>query len=548
MHSLLTDIGIATLVGAAAGLIFHFLKQPLIVGYLFAGVIIGPTIGPKLVVDPENIEVISEIGLILLLFVIGLEINLQKVKALGKSLLLVGIGQFLTSLLIGFGFFAGLHYYFGSDYLTSVYLAIFCALSSTAVVVKLLYDKYELDTYAGRMTLGILIFQDIWAILVLALQPNLTDPKLSVIALALVKSLLLGAVGFLMSRFLLKRIFERIASSPDLVVAISIAWCAFVALLAGFLGLSIEMGGLIAGIAISTFPYSIHVTSKVLPLRDFFLTLFFISLGMKIPFPKGDMLTGALIIVLFVIISRFLTIYPFLIYSRLGRRNSFLTSINLAQISEFSLVIASLGLVYGHIGQQTVSIILYAMSATSVLSSYMIRGSHTLYQLWEFIHAKLGFKEMQNGEVETDEEDDRPIVILGYHRGAAAFVRDLEHNDPAMLSKIMVIDFNSNVLKHLKEKGIKPVFGDISHFDVLHHIGIGDARIILSTIPDMLLKGTSNVALVQNCRKLSPHAIIVATAESSHQELEIIEAGATHVLRPYSMIGSNLSEFVHKAI
>ncbi len=274
MHGILPEIGISILAATALGFIFQFFRQPVILGYLVAGALIGPEIGLKLVSNPVNIEVISEIGLILLLFIIGLELNPTKLLSSGRQLVYAGVGQFILCVFIGTGFFLLMGYDLGSGRIDALYLAVFCALSSTAIVVKLLYDKLELDTLPGRITLGILIFQDLWAILILALQPYFTDPRFYLVAIALGKSVVLLASGFLLSRYLMRWIFEKISKTPEMVVAMSIAWCAFMAGMGDWIGLSMEMGALIAGVAISTFPYSVHITAKVLPLRDFFLTLF----------------------------------------------------------------------------------------------------------------------------------------------------------------------------------------------------------------------------------------------------------------------------------
>ncbi|MBK7056742.1 MAG: cation:proton antiporter [Leptospiraceae bacterium] len=288
MHGLLTDIGIAIVIATATTLIIHFLKQPMILGYLIAGVIIGPYITPQLVADVHNIEVISEMGLILLLFIIGLELNPQNLIANGKTILITGLGQFPLNIILTLGFFQLFATLFGGAKLEILYLAFFCSLSSTAIVVKSLYDKFELDSIPGRITVGILIFQDIWAILLLVLQPNFNDPQISLILIAIAKAILLLISGFVISKYLLSSLFSRISKSPELVVSVSIGWCAAVAGSASLLGLSMEMGALIAGISISTFPYHIHITAKISPLRDFFMTLFFISLGMKIPAPQAE--------------------------------------------------------------------------------------------------------------------------------------------------------------------------------------------------------------------------------------------------------------------
>ena len=422
MHGILPEIGISILAATALGFVFQFFRQPVILGYLVAGALIGPGIGFKLVSEPANIEVISEIGLILLLFIIGLELNPRKLLSSGRQLFYAGIGQFILCVLLGVGFFMLLGYGLGQGRIDALYLALFCALSSTAIVVKLLYDKFELDTLPGRITLGILIFQDLWAILILALQPHFTNPRLLLVVMALSKSLVLLAIGYLLSKYLLRWIFEQIAKTPEMVVAMSISWCAFMAGIGSWIGLSMEMGALIAGVAISTFPYSVHVTAKVLPLRDFFLTLFFLSIGMKIPVPDAALLIMAVVIVLFVIVSRFLTIYPLLTLAGSGRRTGFIASLNLSQISEFSLVVASLGVGFGHIDQRMMSLIIYAMAITSVLSSYFIKGNHAAYLLFDRFMETIGFpSQAKEKEAETG-AGHYPVVLLGFHRGARAFV------------------------------------------------------------------------------------------------------------------------------
>ncbi|MBN1662803.1 MAG: cation:proton antiporter [Deltaproteobacteria bacterium] len=544
MHGILPEIGISILVATALGFVFQIFRQPVILGYLVAGALIGPEIGFKLVSHPANIQVISEIGLILLLFIIGLELNPTKLLSSGRQLIYAGVGQFVFCVLIGVGFFMFLGYGLGQGRIDALYLAIFCALSSTAIVVKLLYDKFELDTLPGRITLGILIFQDLWAILILALQPQFMNPQFLPVVIALLKSVVLLAIGFILSRYLLRWVFEKISKTPEMVVALSIAWCAFMAGMGAWIGLSMEMGALIAGVAISTFPYSIHVTAKVLPLRDFFLTLFFLSIGMKIPMPDPSMLLTAAAIVIFVIVSRFLTVYPLLAVAGSGRRTCFIASLNLSQISEFSLVVAALGVSYGHIEQRMMSLIIYAMAITSVLSSYFINGNHQAYLMFDRLLTKIGFGSKFKEAAEEEAGDHYPIVLLGFHRGARSFIDRMETTAPDLLKKMLVIDYNLEVLKELEQRNIKAVFGDISSMDTLEHAHIDGAEMILSTIPDMLLKGTNNESIVTMCRAVAPNALIVATADSVDQIDTLKAGGANEVLLPYTMIGDHLANVV----
>lgn len=543
MHGLLHDIGIAIIGATVLGLAAQFLRQPIILGYLIAGALVGP-VGFGLVERHDHIEVISEIGLVLLLFVIGLEMNPKEILRAGRQLVVTGIGQAPLSVALGLGLFPLLGYSLAGDDRTALYLALCCAISSTAIVVKLLYDKFELDTLPGRVTLGVLIFQDLYAILILAFQPNFSDPNVLPVLKALGSTVALLAGCFLLSRYALSRVFSFVAKTPEMVVAVSLGWCAAVSAAAGWMGLSKEMGALIAGVAISAFPYSMHVTAKTLPLRDFFLTLFFMSLGMKIALPTVDIVGPVALLVGFVIVSRFLAVYLLAAAAGAGRRTAFISTLNLCQISEFSLVIAALGVGYGHIGRDTVNQILYAMAIMAVMSSYAIRYSHRLFGLYDRLLGRLGLPDRKAEALGRGTADEHPVAILGFHRGARSLVGALERRDPALLRKLLVIDFNPEVLAELEAKGIAAHFGDISSLDTLSHAHIEKARVVLCTIPDTLLKGTDNLTLVRVCRTAAPRAHIVATADVPEHEGRLREAGASEVLLPYQLVGEHLASSV----
>lgn len=545
MHGLLHDIGIAVISATALGLVALFLRQPIILGYLIAGALIGPGLGFGLVREAQSIDIISEIGLVLLLFVIGLEMRIGDLMSSGRQLLFAGIGQFPLCAALGVGLFYLTGYSFsGGDNMDGLYLALVCALSSTAIVVKLLYDKLELDTMAGRLTIGVLIVQDVYAILVLALQPNFANPQAWPILKALLAAALLLFAGFLISQTVLRRIFTSIAKSPELVVATSIGWCALVAGAAGAMGLSIEMGALVAGLAISAFPYSLHVTAKVLPLRDFFLTLFFLSLGMKITPPTWDLVVPVITVISLVVASRFLSVYPLLALAGAGRRTCFITSLNLAQLSEFALVIASLGVGLGHVKTDLIGVLIYAMSITAVLSSYAIRGSYGLHRWFERGLEIIGFG-TRNGELnESTKTDDHAVVLLGFHRTAYELVAQLEATRPDLMKKLLVVDYNTDLLKDLKKRGVAVAFGDLASADTLHHLNLDRTRLIVSTIPDMLLKGTDNLKLAKTCTALAPDAHFVALADHAKHEQRLLEAGAGSVILHHNIIAERLIERV----
>lgn len=546
MHGLLYDIGIAVIASTVIGFITHKLKQPIILGYLITGALVGPQIGFGLISNADSIEIISELGLILLLFIIGLEMNPKKLIASGKQLIVTGIGQFVLCVLLGVGFFSLFNYSFTGENLEGLYLALLCALSSTAIVVKILYDKFESDTLPGRITLGVLIIQDVWAILLLAMQPNLSDPFTPAILIAIIKTVFLVVAGLLFSRYILKYVFESIINAPEMVVLMSIGWCSFVAFSAGYLGLSKEMGALIAGVSISTFPYSIHVTAKTLPLRDFFLTLFFISLGMKMVEPTFDIAMMAGIIVLFIFVSRFATVYPLIKFTGGGRRTAFITSLNLSQISEFSLVIAALGIGYGHVQETLVALLIYAMAFSSIISSYAIKYNHQVFSFYYRLMSRLGLSTASETVSTAEENSKHPIVILGFHRAARALIRKIKEHNPSVLEKILVVDYNTEILREVRRDGMTGIFGDISSLDTLEHSHVGKAKLIVSTLPDLLLKGTNNKQIVKLCRMLTKDAVIIATADTTAQAEELKAAGATEIIFPYEMVGEYILHHIEK--
>jgi Kef-type K+ transport system membrane component KefB len=547
MHALLHDIAFTFIAATVAGLLCHILRQPVILGYVVAGVVIGPEFGMGLITDIHSVEVISELGLILLLYIIGLEIDLRQLVSSGRQLLATSIGQYPLCTLLGWCFFSVVSVSYVNSSLEILYIALLCALSSTAIVVKALYDKQELDTLPGRMTIGTLVLQDLYAILVLAVQPNLADLNIYPILLAIGSTIVLIAFGFIISKLVLSRVFRAIAKSPEMVVCVSLAWCAVMAAIAGLLNVSLEMGALIAGVCIAAFPYSIHVTAKTLPLRDFFLTLFFVALGMKMTLPDGPLVGPVLILSFFIVASRFLSIYPLLAISGAGRRVAFVTSLNLSQLSEFSLVIGSIGLTLGHVSADFVSLLVFTMVFLSIVSSYGIRFSHDLFRLFDRLVSTIRPEKVPNLEDSNLDSHGGEIVFLGFHRGARALIEQLEEESPELLKKVLVIDFNPLTLDEMRKRGISVLFGDIASYDTLSHSHLENAKVILSTIPDMLLKGTSNRNLARMVKSLAPEAFLVATADDSVHESKLKDVGVDLVVRPFDIAGHWLARFVSEA-
>ena len=547
MHDILFQISVAILIATAFAFIANWLRQPVILAYIAAGIVVGSTEGFGWV-ETHAIEPISELGLILLLFMIGLEIDLKKLRRSGPAVLATGIGQFAICVLLGLAFFSWGRFDLSPGKFDAIYLAIAFSLSSTMIVVKLLYDKFELDSVPGRITLSILVFQDVWAILFLAVQPNLRSPSPAPLIVSLVKGLAIVALALLVTRYVLPVLFKSIAKLPELMVIGALAWCFGISLLAHQLKLSWEMGALIAGVAISTFPYNLNVVAKVISLRDFFITLFFVSLGTKIPRPTKELLLLSLIASVFLIASRFISITPILRFFRLGNRVSFIPALNLSQISEFSLVICALGVGLGHISESVLSIVVYTLAITSVLSTYAILGNHAIFQKVNPVLKRLGLRDLDDEHPEDKKQLGRPIVFLGFSRYASSLLHELIERQPGIEKDIAVVDFNPQVKGELDRRGIFSIYGDVSHADVLHHANVHTAQVMLSTIPDSILKGTTNARLLRQLLAMGPEDNVVVTAEDFQAARELYREGAAFVFIPRLMSVRDLAVVVLAAL
>jgi Kef-type K+ transport system membrane component KefB len=539
----------ATLCGLAA----KALRQPLILGYLLAGVAVGPQMGLGLVRSRDNIALIAEIGLILLLFLIGLEMDLQKLMGAGRALTAAGVLQF--PLCLGLGVLAaraaGVPH--GGGRLDALYVAAAMALSSTMIVVKLLYDKAELNTMPGRLTLGVLVFQDVWAILFLALQPTLRDPSLATVAGAAAKAAALVAASLAVSRFVLPRLFAFVAKVPELLLVSSLAWCFLVSGTASALGLSKEMGALVAGVGMSTFPYNLDVVAKVTSIRDFFVTLFFVALGMQIPRPSGAMLGAAAAAALFLVASRAVLV-PILYVSGAGLRSSLIPALNLAQMSEFSLVIAALGAALGHLGGGTVGVLTLVFALTAVASTYLISHNHAVQGVLAAPLRRLGVREVHEPHADQagGHAPARPVVFLGFFRDTSSIVEEFERSGAGasghgFMREVMVIDFNPAVLEELRRREVASVYGDVAHLETLQQVNLHSARVIVSTLTDQVLRGTTNLRLLKHARRLAPDAVFVGASDTIASALALYAEGADFVYLPRLHSAEQIAQVIRAA-
>ena len=530
MHELIHDFALSIVMAWLVGVAAHLLRQPLILAYLVAGFVLGPT-GLAWVKSEQSIHTIAELGLIFMLFMIGLEIDLKKIVRAGKVILVTAVTQIGGSFALAFGLFLLIGLPLGGGRFDALYLAAAVALSSTVIIVKVLYEKFELDTLPGRITIGVLVLQDLFAILFLAIQPSLGHLQFGIVALSVGRVCILLAAALLISRYVLPHLFHLIARLPELILVGALAWCFAVAELAHVLGLSREMGALIAGVSLSTFPYALDVTAKVTSLRDFFITLFFVALGMSIQLPTAQVIGLALVLVAFTLASRLLTVVPPLYLMRQGLRASLVPAINLAQISEFSLVLIQVGLQSGHASPSTASAASLAFVALAVASTFLMMRSDQLSRRAIPALKRIGLSDLDHRPSDADSpaERKRRILVLGFYRVASSFLSELERRHAALLEQVCVVDFNPDVYRALQKRNVKVYYGDVSHVEGLAHAGLSEAEIIICSVPDSLLKGTTNEKLVRQIRMVNPTAKIIATADVLSETERLYAVGADYV-------------------
>jgi Kef-type K+ transport system membrane component KefB len=548
LPSLILDIGLALVGAGFLAILFTRIRIPTVAAFLLAGVLLGPVGG--VISDAGAIDTIAQLGLILLLFLIGLEIDLRSLVASGRTVLMSGILQFPVTVLFGLLAAQGLLLIgVGSGVIDfqygALYVGLAIAASSTLLVVALLQQSFTLDTVSGRMAIALLIFQDVWAIIVLALQPNLDSPRIGPIAASLAGIALLGVVAAVVARTALNRGLSWVAKQPATVLVASLAWC-FGVVIAGInidealsrtldispgLSVSAGMGAMIAGTTIASLPFAIEITRQVSVVRDFFVTLFFVGIGMTIPAPDElAIVVLAVLLAALAIVSRFLVMLPLLYASGLDRRNATLTSTKLAPISEFGLVIAFIGLQLGHIDAKASAVIVLAFVITAVLSPWLFARSDKVYDALAPILNRLGLKQPASGPGGSAEAYD--LALLGLHRTGSSLLAELHATEPELLHRSLVIDFNVSIHEQIAALGPHVVYGDFTIPETLQHAGVDRARVVLCTIPGDILVSTSPQRLVRTIHDLCPDSTLIFTATTFPEARSLYAAGADFVLIP----------------
>ncbi|MBI4268237.1 cation:proton antiporter, partial [Candidatus Uhrbacteria bacterium] len=372
LENIFLQIGVLIIVATLLAILASFLRQPLIIAYVLAGLILGPLTG--LITDTQLITRLSELGIAFLLFLVGLEMDVRKLKSVGLPAAISGAAQVALTSAMGFA----LLMFLGFSRTESVYLAVALSFSSTMIVVKLLSDRQELDTLHGRLLVGILLVQDVIAIFALALLSS-TGLSVQAAAIAVIKGLALFCAAFVAARLVLPGLFRSIARSQELLFLASVSWCFGFAIFASYLGYSIAIGAFLAGISLASLEYSLEIVSRVKSLRDFFATIFFVSLGVQISLVSSGHLKDAMLLSAFVLLANPIVVYVILQFLGYDRRVSFISGIGIAQISEFSLILIALGVSMGYLAPELLSLTSIVAIITITLTSYLIRHHSQIY-------------------------------------------------------------------------------------------------------------------------------------------------------------------------
>ena len=488
MNSIYQEFALLLALSALVGAIAVRLRQPLLVAYIFVGIAVGPAVFGW-VHAHDQIDLLAQIGITVLLFVVGLKLDLRHIRHIGPVALATGLGQLSFTILFGFVIVFAL----GKGWLEALYLAVALAFSSTIIIVKLLSDKRELDSLHGRIAVGFLIVQDLAVVIAMMVMSGLGGmgdtgaEKMGGGALALSLLVRLGGAALLLyvlMRFVLPRIVDTLARSQELLLIFAIAWGTALAALGEYAGFSKEAGAFIAGFSLASTAYREAISARLASIRDFLLLFFFIDLGSKLDFSTlGAEISAAMILSVFVLIGNPLIVMAIMGYMGYRKRTGFLAGLTVAQISEFSIIFIAMGISLGHIGTGALGLTTLVGLITITLSSYMILYSHRLYA---WLAPWLGVFERKNPFRELAVENARPgtnrpdVLIFGLGRYGSRLALKLREQGMQVLG----VDFDPEVIKAQQGTGLDARFGDCEAPDFIETLPLAQVPWVVSSLPD----------------------------------------------------------------
>ncbi|WP_287182590.1 cation:proton antiporter [Rhodovulum sp.] len=536
LNSAFGEVALLLVMAAVIGFLGIILRQPLIVSFIAVGLIAGPS-ALDLVRSDEQINLLSQLGIALLLFLVGIKLDVKLIRSLGGVAVLTGLGQVaFTSI---FGYLIGLA--LGLGHITSLYVAVALTFSSTIIIVKLLSDKREIDSLHGQIALGFLIVQDLVVVLAMIVLSAIGIGAAAdghgggSVVVVLSSGVAMVALVILFVRYVADPLTERLARAPELLVIFAIAQAAIFAAIGDFVGLGKEVGGLLAGVSLASTPYRETIAARLSPLRDFLLLFFFIALGSSLDLSLlGAHVTGAVVFSLFVLIGNPLIVLVIMGAMGYRKRTGFLAGLTVAQISEFSLIFVAMGVALGHVQQDALGLVTMVGLVTIAASTYMITYSHQLYRLFEpvlGIFERRGTPREPNGG-QSAPQDGCPVLVFGLGRFGAAIAVRLRKRG----IKVLGVDFSPQAVRRARALGIRAKYGDASDPEFVSELPLARADWIVSTVP-IHVGGLSHEdtrrTLIQLARTAGFRGRIAVTSHTARDTEELTVAGADIVLEPF---------------
>ena len=532
MPSPFTELAAVLAIAAAAGAVGTLLRQPLIVSFIVAGILVGPS-GFGLLRSTHELELLADVGIAVLLFVVGLKLDLMIIRTMGMVSAVTGIGQVVFTSVFGFLICLGL----GLAWIPSLYVAVALTFSSTIIIVKLLSDKREIDSLHGRIAVGFLIVQDIVVVLTMvalsALGAGTGGGAVGAEAIALEVLALLGKVAAFLAaiafaaRFVLPAITARLARSPELLLTFAISWA--VALAAGgeLLGFSREVGAFLAGVSLASSPFRETLSGRLTTLRDFLLLFFFINLGASLELGElGDRTVAAVILSAFVLVGNPLIVMVLMGLMGYRKRTGFLAGLTVAQISEFSLILGALGVSLGHIDRETLGLITLVGLITIGLSTYLILYSHPIYGRLERFLGPFERAVPHREAGEAGAADERfEVVLFGIGRYGSRIAAGLRSRGVTVLE----VDFDPEALQRAAGRGEAIRYADATDPHTPESVPLEGTRWVACAVPDL----SANLTLLKALREHGFAGRVAVTAHTPEDAARLEAAGADLVLQPF---------------
>lgn len=535
--SVFYEIAVLVLLAAAIGFVGLLLRQPLVVAFIAVGVLAGPD-ALGLVSSTEFIQTLSQISIAVLLFLVGLKLDVGLVRNLGKVAVATGLGQVGFTAVFGFAICIAL----GLDWLTSLYVAIALTFSSTIIIVKLLSDKQEIGALHGKIALGFLIVQDIFVVLAMvtlsALGVGMGEDAGG--AAEVLKVLAGGAVmvAFVVAfiRYAANPLLAMISRSPELMVIFAVGWAAGLAAAGDALGFGKELGGLLAGVSLASTQYRDAIGSRLTSLRDFLLLFFFISLGAGLNLSTlGDQVVPALVLSVFVLVGNPLIVLAIMGYMGYRKRTGFLAGLTVAQISEFSLIFMAMGISIGHVGESAMGLVTLVGLVTIALSVYMITWSHKLYDLCEpflgLFERKSAWREAVDAESPAARRP-HDFVIFGLGRYGCRIGNGLKERGYSVLG----IDFDPEALANWRRMGLDAAYGDATDPEFVSHLELAGVKAVVSAVPrerGAITEADPQLALLHGLQSVGYRGKVFLSVQRVADADELLTKGASVILKPF---------------